>query len=163
MNFKQKVVVIIFILILFSSCVERIEAPKNSKISGKHIVFDSDITLTITDTTDSKKYNKSRLIQHNFKLDGKIYKPEYSYKLYADGTLHQRTIYCADEPEVYLKTKLDTIDIDGAKVSIKFSPLRNQIIDITDTLDIEKIYEKEKLILVKQKSYKGRIVFYTYN
>ena len=161
----KKRIIINFLPILFFffiSCKKDFGIPENSKIFAKHIVFDSATTARVIDTNDAEEFTKRKECHFEFKLDNKIYSSEFSLILYPDGTLHELYRYWYQKPEMYGKNGLDTISIDGSKVSIKFSKEHNQIIDEKDTLDIEKVYEKEKLILTRQQQHKNRIIFYEY-
>lgn len=161
----KKQIIINFLPILFLfliSCKKDFGIPENSKIFAKHIVFDEATTARIVDTINTRKFTKYKECHLKFKLDNNIYSSEFSLILYPDGTLHRLYLYWRERPEMYVKNRLDKISIDGSKVSINFSKERNQIIDGKDTLDIEKVYVKENLILAKPQKQKNRITFYEY-
>jgi hypothetical protein len=161
----NKRIIINFLPILFLffiSCNKDFGIPENSKIFAKHIVFDQATTARIVDTNNAAKFTKHKECHFKFKLDNIIYSSEFNLILWPDGTLHRLYLCWERKPEMYVKNRIDTISIDGSKVSIKFSKEHNQIIDGKDTLDIEKVYGKENLILVRQQKQKNRIIFYEY-
>ncbi|MBP6754949.1 MAG: hypothetical protein KA210_02285 [Bacteroidia bacterium] len=159
---SKKALLLFLIICLAFSCNNKLKAPDNMQIFAKHIVFNDSLTSVITDTSDALEFTKKTEAHFVFKLSDKIYKSEFSLILYPNGTLHRLYKYCEDELEIYSKNQLDTIEIDGAEISIKLSKRGDQIIDVRDTFDIEKIFPKEKLILVKQQPYNKRIIFYEY-
>ena len=154
---------------VLSSCDEKLQVPMNSQIFAKHIVFDENITSKILKTTNIEvaveEFTKRKESHSVFKFENKIYKSEFNFILYPDGTLHRLLSQCDDEPEIYSKI-INPLNIDrktiGVNFLIKLSKSHREIIDGKDTLIIEKIYPKEKLILVKQQNDKGRITFYEY-
>jgi hypothetical protein len=147
---------------IFIGCDKNLKAPENTQIFAKHIVFNEQITSKVIDTNDAEEFTKRKEAHFEFKLNNKIYKSEFSLILYPNGTLHRLYKYCGDELEIYPKIGLDTIKINGAEISIKLTKRGDQIIDLKDTFDIEKIYPKEKLILIRQQPFNKRIVFYEY-
>jgi len=167
---KSKILFLITLIsISFSGCNKKLEVPKNSQLFAKHIVFDENITDKVLKTTnievDVEEFTENKESHPVFKLENKIFKSEFNFILYPDGTLHKLQCQCLDEPEIYSKI-IDSLNINrktiGANFLIKLSKSHSEIIDGKDTLSIEKIYPKEKLILVKQQKYKGRIIFYEY-
>ena len=158
-NFTLLILINCFI---FVGCDKNLKAPENTQIFAKHIVFNEQITAKVIDTNDAEEFTKRKEAHFEFKLYNKIYKSEFSLILYPNGTLHRLYRYCDDDLEIYPKIVLDTIKISGTEISIKLTKQGNQIIDLKDTFDIEKIYTKEKLILIRQQPYNKRIVFYEY-
>ena len=167
---RKKILYIFIISTSFISCKKKLEVPKNSQLFAKHIVFNENISSKIIATTEKEivveEFTKRKESHPIFKLDNKIYKSEFSFTLYPDGTLHRVYSQCDDEHEIYSKIGVDTLNINqktiGINFFIKLTESHRQIIDGKDTLNIEKIYPKEKLILVKEQKDKGRITFYEY-
>ena len=163
MIFKRTIFILISIISLsFVSCDQKLYAPENTQLFAKHIIFDEKLSAQIIDTTDARDFTEREECHVEFKLFNKLYKSEFSLILYHDGTLHRFIKYCVDEPEIYSVFKLDTLSIDGSKISIKFSKSRAEIIDGNDTLNILKIYPNEKLILAGNQKFHKRIIFYEY-
>jgi hypothetical protein len=167
---KSKILFLITLIsIFFLSCNKKLEVPKNSQLFAKHIVFDENVTSKILKSTNVEvvveEFTKNKESHTVFKFENKIYKSEFNFILYPDGTLHRLYRQCDDEPEIYSKI-IDSLNINrktiGVNFLIKLSKSHTGIIDGKDTLSIEKIYPKEKLILVKQQNNIGRITFYEY-
>ncbi|MES2864896.1 MAG: hypothetical protein V4666_12300 [Bacteroidota bacterium] len=155
---------IILLLFIFSSCEKKIEIPENSKVIAKYVVFEDSISRKIIKNLDSvepfdKKNDDYKL---PFKLDEKIYQFETEFRL-SDGRLTR-----LNEHEYhtfqYSNFGLKKININretiGTETLIEFSKSREKIIDSKDTIEIENIYPKEKLIFVKRDD--GRVNVYEY-
>ena len=163
----MKTTLLFSLIFLFFSCEKKVEIPPKSKIIEKHIVFNNSISSKIIkDLNAIKEYhNDGDDEKSTFKLDGNYYKFETNFKLYADGTLWKlnQSLYHSFN---YSDFGLEKIKINdktiGINFSIKFSPSHDKIIDCGDTLEIEKVYAKEKLIFVKQKRNDHRICIYEY-
>jgi hypothetical protein len=162
---KIRISAIVFCSVL-ASCNKSLEIPKDSQIFAKHIFFDEHQTPKIAGTTDIEEFTKHEEYHDTFKLNNRIFTSEYTFTLHPDGSLHRAYYYVGNNSKIYSKIGLDTLNIVKSEVGknfwIKISKSRTQIIDGKDTLDIEKIYPKEKLILVKQQKYQGRVTFYEY-
>lgn len=161
---KKKNYFIILLLFILFSCEKRIEIPEKSKIIAKYIVFNDSISRKIIKNLDSVEPfdKKNDDYKQPFKLDGKIYQFETEFRL-ENGKLFR-----LDEHEYnsfqYSDLGLKKININretiGIETLIKFSKTRRQIIDSKDTIEIHKVYPKEKLIFVNRND--GRINIYEY-
>jgi hypothetical protein len=161
---------IILLLSVLVSCQKKIELPINAKLIAKYVVFNDSISSKILkDLKNVKEFdNKNKLDKVPFKLDGKFYKFETEYRL-EDGKLitYHEHIYNSFKYSDYGIKKIvmsDNVRENlGKTFSLKFSVSREQIIDCKDTLQIEKVYPKEKLIFVKPERNDGRVNIYEYN
>ena len=155
---------ILFICIIFVGC-SKSKVPEDSQIFAKHIIFNEEITRKIIDTIDAPLFTKYKEFHYIFKFNNNIYKSEYTFTLHPDGSLHRVYYYSGKKSKIYSQI-IDSLDINRNEVGkvfwIKLSETHNQIIDGKDTLDIDQIYPEEKLILIKQQKYPGRIIYYEY-
>jgi hypothetical protein len=159
---------IVLLLLILTSCEKKIEIPIKSKMVAKYIVFEDSISSKlILDLKSVKEFdNKYEADKPPFKLDGKYYKFEREFRLDSEGflkILYDHNYYSFDYADYGIKK--DTIkdkETLGQRFTLKFSQSREQIIDCGDTLEIEKVYPKKKLIFVKQDRKDGRISIYEY-
>jgi hypothetical protein len=159
---------IILLLLILTSCKEKIEIPEKSKIIAKYIVFEDSISSkVIKDLKNVEEFDsKNEDYKQPFKLDGKFYQFETEYRLGSNGKLNilnEHNYHSFDYADYGIEK--DTIKGKktlGQRFSLKFSQSREEIIDCDDTLEIEKVYPKEKLIFVKQERNDGRISIYEY-
>ena len=155
-----------FLLIMFG-CERKPEIPIGSKITAKYIVLNENISRRIVhDVTNVKEFDRSdNNAKKPFKIDGKVYKIDMDFRLYADGSLKilNENLYHSFN---YSDFGLKKIEVNkktiGEKFLIKFSTSYDKIIDCNDTLEIEKNYPKEKLLFVKENTDSGRIRIYEY-
>ena len=165
---KKTFSIIVLLFLILTSCEKKVEIPAKSKMIAKYIVFEDSISSKLIEDLKSVKEfdNKSNGEKPPFKLDGKYYKFEREFKLDSEGflnILNEHNYYSFDYADYGIKK--DTIkdkETLGQRFSLKLSKSRKQIIDCGDTLEIEKVYPKEKLIFVKQDRKDGRINIYEY-
>jgi hypothetical protein len=156
---------IVVLLLIFTSCKKKVEISEKSKVIAKYVVFNDSISRKIIKNLKSvKNFDKENDdYKQPFKLDGKVYEFETEYRLSSEGRLTR-----LDEHDYHsfaysdFGLKKTTIDREtiGQKISIKFSQSHEQIIDDKDTIEIEKVYPKEKLIFVRRND--SRIDIYEY-
>ena len=155
---------IILLSIFLISCERKIEIPKNSILIAKYVVFEDSISKQIIKDLDSiKPFDKMNDdFKKPFKLDGKVYEFETEFKLSNSRLirLYEHEYHSFDYSKFSLKKIKINRESIGLKTSIKFSKSLQQIIDYKDTIEIEKVYPKEKLILVKRND--QRINIYEY-
>lgn len=164
----MKIALISFIvLFLFIGCEKKNEIPLKSKIVAKYIVFEDIISSKLIEDLNSVKEfdNKNEGDKPPFKLDGKFYKFEREFRLNSEGrltVLHEHNYYSFDYVDYGIKKSIIDKKTIGQRLLIKFSPSNKQVIDCKDTLEIEKVIPKKKLIFVKEKRNDGRISIYEY-
>lgn len=157
----------LILLIVLLSCEKKPKIQPKSKLTAKYIVLNENISRRIIpDLNGIREFDKSdNNDKQPFKIDGKVYKIDIDFRLHPDGHLKilNENIYHSFN---YSDFGLKKIEIDrktiGKTILIKFSPSYDKIIDGEDTLQIEKIYPKEKLLFVKEKRDDGRINIYEY-
>ncbi|OXA77659.1 hypothetical protein [Flavobacterium frigidimaris] len=158
----------ILLLSILTSCEKKVEIPIKSKMVAKYIVFEDSISSKlIEDLKNVKEFdNKDEGDKPPFKLDGKYYKFEREYRLDSEGFLkvvNEHNYYSFDYADYGIKKDpIKDRETLGQRFSLKLSNSREKIIDCGDTLEIEKVYPKEKLIFVKQDRKDGRINIYEY-
>ena len=160
----------ILLLLVLTSCQKKIEIPANAKLVAKYVVFNDSISSKIIkDLKNVKEFDsKNKLDKSTFKLNGKFYKFETEYRL-EEGRLisFNEHIYHSFNYSDYGMKKIVMADSVrenlGKTFLLKFSNSRKQIIDCKDTLQIEKVYPKKKLIFVKLERNDGRVNIYEYN
>lgn len=161
----------ILVLLILISCQKNIEIPEKANLVAKYVVFDDSLSSKIIkDLKDVREFDKKNdNDKPPFKLDGKFYKFETEYKLGSEGRLRkliEHNYYSFEYADFGIKKIIMEDKVRkalGKTFSLKFSASREQIVDCKDTLEIEKVYPKEKLIFVKQRRKDGRLNIYEYN
>ena len=103
-----------------------------------------------------------------FRLEENIFEVEFKMTLSKEGhmlQLEQHSVTNKIDYEKFgiVKDSTDFNKLKGNDFFIRFSKSKNEIIDGIDTLTIERIFSKEKLIFVENKnSKKGRRYIYQY-
>jgi hypothetical protein len=161
---KKKFSFIILFITFLISCEKKVEIPEKSEVIAKYIVFEDSISRKIIKELDSIEPfdKKNNDYKQPFKLDGKFFQFETEIKL-SEGRLikmFQHDYYTFKYSTFGIKKLKINLETIGKETSIKFSKSREEIIDYKDTLDIETVYPKEKLIFVKRND--QRINIYEY-
>ncbi|MBA4155180.1 hypothetical protein [Flavobacterium sp.] len=148
----KKTFTIILLAILFSGCKPEVQIPPTSKIDAKFIVFGHNLSkTTIVDSTKAHEFNFKNYMDFGFRVENKVYDIEYLLLLNDNGRLKAMEEHKSPNSYLYKKTvkKLPiNIETIGHKTLIRFSTSREYIIDGLDTIKIEKVFPKHKLILV---------------
>jgi hypothetical protein len=163
----MKRTLIITLSIIFLACEKQPKIPDASKVIAKYVVFEDSISSKIIkDLKKVKEFdNSNEDYKHPFKLNKNIYQFETEFKLDSEGRLakiFQHEYHSFNYSDLGLKSLDLNKETIGQTLSIKFTGLKNQIIDCDDTLEIEKIFPENKLIFVTQNRNDGRKTIYEY-
>ncbi len=150
-DMKKTITITVLISLVFFNCKHQSPIPENSRIDGKYIVFSPRISKTTLDSIKIENFKFESNKYPGFILNEKRYDIEYFFKLFNNGHLDYMTEYKDGDSYVY-KNGIKKLPINnetiGITTLIHFSSNREYIIDKLDTLKIEKIFPKQKLILV---------------
>jgi hypothetical protein len=148
---------------------KNIEVPENSKIVSKYVVIDEQLSpLTNACAEDNpKQFTKMNSWDCSFKLEEYTFDVERKITLNDNGNMIKMDILPIEDYIDYAKYDIlkDTTDykkISGNDIIIKLSESRKTVIDYPDTLEIEKVFPKEKLIFVVNTKIKGKRFIYQY-
>ncbi len=150
----------IFILFAILSCNNKEENILNSniQITTKYQTLDEMISPNHHKCSDEiKEYKKMGKYDCSFQIENFEFDIEKKYILNKSGNLKEYWTYKSEGPLTYNREELESDpkflkSIGGLKLNIKFLENGQQILDGGDTLTIEKIFQEEKLILMKKKS-----------
>ncbi len=153
---------------LLISCKQN-ELPLHSHIITKYIVFDENITPKLNVCEDTiKSFKDSTSYGCIFKLNEKIFEIEYAVTINEEGHMVKYESHSVNDNIEYKKLNIQpdmwsTQNLNGRDFWIRLSEARDKIIDGKDTMDIEDVFENEKLVFVKSKgAKKGRKFIYRY-
>ena len=166
----MKIPFIFSLLLVLTNCQKAIELPNNAKLTAKYVVFEDSISSKIIkDLKKVKEFDKKNEdYKQPFKLDGKIYEFETEYKLGSNDSLKhliEHVFHSFKYSDFGMKKyswNKEAKRTLGLRFFLKFSDSREEIIDSKDTLEIDKVYLKEKLIFVKPQRNDGRVNIYEY-
>ena len=148
----KKTFIILLLAISFSNCKHEVHIPKGSYIDDKFIVFSPIISkVTILDSSKVRDFDMKYYMDFGFRVDKKMYDIEYELELDKSGHLKHFSEYRSPNSYLYkkaIKRIQFNYDSIGFKTLIKFSSSREYIIDGDDTIKIEKVFPKQKLVLV---------------
>jgi|APHig6443717497_1056834.scaffolds.fasta_scaffold331780_1 hypothetical protein len=160
----------LFFLFLLISCKQRIEIPQDSYITTRFTVFDEKISpqLDVCPCDTIKNFIENNGDDCIFRLEEYTFEVEYKMILSEEGHMLRLEEHSVTKDIDYkkfgiIKNQTDPTKLNGFDFFIRFSSSKKQIIDGNDTLEIEKIFPKEKLIFVENKNTnKGRRNIYQY-
>ena len=166
----NRFILLIIILFLNFSCVEnKIELPQSSKITAKFRVLDENISPDYNNCSDkSVPYLKMKENDCSFSIGNYEFDILRKYLIDIDGNLKEFWTYGSEGPVTYSVDELNQ-DIkfkkseNLEKFNVQISKNRIEIIDLSDTLKIEQIFKREKLILIKSTENNGRRTLYEFN
>jgi len=152
------------------SCKQKNEIPQDSYIITRYTVFDENISPKLNVCPSDSIYNFTENNGEDclFRLEENIFEVEFKMTLSKEGhmiKLDQHSVTNKIDYEKFgiVKDSTDFNKLKGNDFFIRFSKSKNEIIDGIDTLNIERIFAKEKLIFVENKnSKKGRRYIYQY-
>ncbi|MDI1318457.1 hypothetical protein [Flavobacterium sp.] len=136
---------------LFLSCNRESQIPENSRIDMKYIVFSPGMNnITIADTSKLHDYKFENNMDYGFRLENKLYDMEYRIKLDEKGRLLGLLEYKNINSPIYKIIKKFPMNYEtiAEETFIRFSPSRENVIDGLDTMTIEKVFPKQKLVRV---------------
>ncbi|NPA44258.1 MAG: hypothetical protein GXO49_01865 [Chlorobi bacterium] len=161
----------IIVFILFQGCNRLTKVPDNSILVSKFRVLDEFISPENINCSDtSVPFLEMKEFDCSFSVEDFEFDIERKYLIDDKGKLVKYFKYLSEAPISYSINELND-DLEFRKYEnidsfvIKISKNRANIIDGKDTLKIERIFKKEKLILI-EKGYKneikGRRILYEY-
>lgn len=158
----------ISVISLFISC-HKAKVPDNANIIAKYIVFDEYISpyldVCADDTIPSFRENTDYCL---FSIDTMVFATEYKIVLNDEAHMVQFHTHTSTGNIDYEKFNIeknfkDPEKLNGLDFWIRFSEDRDKVIDGTDTLEIERVFTKDKVIFTERKNEKkGRRFIYEY-
>jgi hypothetical protein len=145
---------------VFGSCWSSnsiLEIPKNTRLIAKYVTLDEVLSRkgVFCDYDSIRFFLEMKEFDCMFKLQNFQFKIGDKFKIGADGKIVEYLHYAPMGPLTYDTTQLKAdpgfakhMDLD--RFFVQISADRTRILDLLDTCEIEKIYFKEKLILMKQ-------------
>ena len=168
----MKKIVILILLVLNLGCAEHmVKLPKTSRITVKYRVLDEELSPNNVNCANKVvPYSKMKDHDCSFKIEKFEFDVERKYVLNKNGGLKEYWRYLAEGPLTYSMQQLnDDLNFKAYEeldsFNIKIAKDRTAIIDNNTNFKIERIFEKEKLILIEKGSDKilsGRRILYAY-
>jgi hypothetical protein len=151
-----------------NNLIKSLNIPQNLRIKSKIEVIDGSIGTNLNYCShEIKSFEKMDINDCSFKIDSIEYNLRNKYNFNENGELDSYWSYKSEGPLIYTTEDLNNDRnflkyIGGENLSVKV--FEDKIIDSKDSLAIEKILEKHKLIFVTHKNNdaKGRRIIYLY-
>ncbi|MDO6490513.1 MULTISPECIES: hypothetical protein [unclassified Cellulophaga] len=164
--------IVLLLLVLNFGCAKNISrVPKSAKISVKYKVLDEEISPNnINCAYRVASYLQMKDNDCSFKIEEFEFDIERKYVLNSNGSLKEYWMYLAEGPLTYSMEQLnDDLKFKSYEelnnFNIKIAEDRTAIIDNNTTFKIERIFKKEKLILIEKGNneiLEGRRILYAY-
>jgi hypothetical protein len=151
-------IVLIFSLFLFIGCNEKVEnvLDNSTELIAKYQTLDEKISPNHSKCSDIvHEFEKMDKYDCSFKIDNYEFDIEKKFVLDKNGNLNEYWTYKAEGPLTYSLEELESDPkfleiIGGTELNITLSQDGKYIWDNGDTLEIEKIFSDQNLILIKQ-------------
>lgn len=154
----MKNIQILFILLIMFSCGEKEKniLESNVEITVKYQTLDEKNSPNNINCADEiREYKKMNKYDCSFQVEDFEFDIEKKYILDSNGNIKEYWRYKSEGPLIY---KIDELKSDSkflkytgeTELNIRLLENRQQILDKEDTLTIERIFQEEKLILIKK-------------
>ena len=166
----NRILIILLILCSNQSCIINKNAlPRYSKITAKYIVLNEKISPDFVNCSDkSVPFSQMQGNDCSFSIGNYEFDILKKYLIDNNGDLQEFWAYISEGPLTYSVDELNQ-DMKFKKYenldrfNVRIAKNRTEIIDTKDTLQIEKIFKSDKLILIINSENKERRILYEYN
>lgn len=152
----KKGLIILFLYSITGCATQSIKIPKNAKIIAKYVVHDEKHSPNLSKCSDLKNdFLVANKYDCTFTMEGYEFDIEDKYIFNEDGQFTEFWDYLSEGPVVSKIEKLKNdknylTSIDGENITVKWGINKKVIITERDTLKIDKIFPKYKLIWIEQ-------------
>ncbi|SFW41991.1 hypothetical protein [Cellulophaga fucicola] len=167
----RKIAILVLLVLNLGCAKHKVKLPKASEITVKYRVLDEEISPNNVNCANKVvPYLQMKDHDCSFKIEEFEFDIERKYVLNKNGSLKEYWRYLAEGPLTYSMQQLNG-DLkfksfeELSNFNIKIAEDRTAIVDNNTIFKIERIFEKEKLILIEKGSKNilgGRRILYAY-